>query len=97
MKKSKSSLVAPSIRVAIYTRRARSKLPIWIFSVVLLAIQYSNTLMPMPESPTQFAVMALTSYFGFAAAAWFVEKKWGKQPDTGGRWDTLHPGKPVTS
>jgi len=36
--------------------------------------------MPLPESTTQFAVMALSSYFGFAVAAWFVEKKWGPPP-----------------
>ncbi|MBW1757499.1 MAG: hypothetical protein JRE45_17995 [Deltaproteobacteria bacterium] len=82
------------VGVAIYARHARSKLPIWIFSIVLLGIQYSNTLLPLPDSTRQFAVMALASYFGFAAAAWFVERKWGQQPDSGGRWDTLHPGAP---
>ena len=65
---------------AIYARYARSKLAIWIFAIVLLGIQYSNNLMPLPESTTQFAVMALSSYFGFAVAAWFVEKKWGPPP-----------------
>ncbi len=79
------------VGVAIYTRQARSKLPIWIFSIVLLGIQYSNTLMPLPESTTRFAMMALASYFAFAAAAWFVEKKWGEQPNIGRQWDTLHP------
>jgi hypothetical protein len=78
--------------VAIYARHARSKLAIWIFAIALLGIQYSNSLMPLPESARQFAVMALASYFGFAGAAWYVEKKWGQQPDTGHRWDTLHPG-----
>ncbi|MBW2188919.1 MAG: hypothetical protein DRH23_05895 [Deltaproteobacteria bacterium] len=78
--------------VAIYARHARSKVPIWIFAIVLLGIQYSNSLMPVPESARQLAVMALASYFGFAMAAWYVEKKWGQQPDTGHRWDTLHPG-----
>ena len=82
------------VGVAIYARHARSKLPIWIFSIVLLAIQYSNTLLPLPESTRQLAVMALASYFGFAAAAWFVERKWGQQPEKGSRWDTLHPGAP---
>ena len=80
--------------VAIYARHARRNLPIWLFAIVLLGIQYSNSLMPLPELPRQFAVMALASYFGFAAAAWYVEKKWGQQPDTGQRWDTLHPGTP---
>jgi hypothetical protein len=64
---------------AIYARDARNKLAIWIFGVVMLGIQVSNTFMPLPESPTQFAVMALSSYFAFAAAAWFVERKWGQQ------------------
>jgi hypothetical protein len=82
------------IGVAIYARHARRKLPIWIFAIVLLGIQYSNSLMPLPESPRQFAVMALASYFGLAAAAWFVEKKWGQQPETSQRWDTIHPGRP---
>ncbi len=45
----------------------------------MLGIQYSNIVLPPPESPTQFAVMALSLYFGLAAAAWFVEKKWGPQ------------------
>ncbi len=80
------------VGVAIYTRHARSKVPIWIFSIAMLAMQYSNSLMPLPESTAQFARMALASYFGLAAAAWFVERKWGQQPDTGHRWDTLHPG-----
>lgn len=65
---------------AIYARYARAKIAIWIFAIVMLAIQYTNTLLPLPESPTQFAVMALASYFGFAAVAWFVEKKWGPEP-----------------
>jgi len=34
-------------------------------------------LMPLPASTTQFAMMALTSYFALAAAAWWVERKWG--------------------
>ncbi|MDH3200886.1 MAG: hypothetical protein OEM15_08345 [Myxococcales bacterium] len=68
--------------VAIYARHARAKLPIWIFAIVMLGIQYSNTILPPPESPTRFALMALTSYFGLAAAAWFVEKKWGNPTQT---------------
>jgi len=64
--------------VAIYARYARSKAAIWIFAIVMLAIQYSNTLMPLPESPRQFASMALSSYLAFAAAAWFIERKWGQ-------------------
>lgn len=62
---------------AIYARAAPHKLPIWIFCFAMLAMQYSNTLMPLPESSTQFAMMALTSYVVLAAAAWLVEKKWG--------------------
>ncbi len=65
--------------VAIYARSARRKLAIWIFAFVMLGIQYSNIVLPFPESPTQFALMALSSYFGLAAAAWFVEKKWGNR------------------
>jgi hypothetical protein len=68
--------------VAIYARYARSKLAPWIFAFVMLGIQYSNLLLPLPESPTQFALMALSSYFGLAAAAWFVEKKWGNRAQT---------------
>jgi hypothetical protein len=62
---------------AIYARGARRKLPIWIFCIAMLGMQYSNTLMPLPESTTQFAMMALASYFALAAAAWLVERKWG--------------------
>lgn len=65
--------------VAIYARHAHNKTATWIFAVVMLGIQYSNLLLPTPESPTQFARMALSSYFGLAAAAWFVEKKWGNR------------------
>ena len=82
------------IGVAIYARHARRKLPIWIFAIVLLGIQYSNSLMPLPDSARQFAVMALASYFGFATAAWYVEKRWGEQPEASQRWDTIHPGRP---
>lgn len=65
--------------VAIYARYARAKLPIWIFAIAMLGIQYSNIVLPPPESPTLFAVMALSLYFALAAAAWFVEKKWGPE------------------
>ncbi|MDH3623112.1 MAG: hypothetical protein OES69_08605 [Myxococcales bacterium] len=65
--------------VAIYARYARAKLPIWIFAIAMLGMQYSNIVLPLPESPTLFAVMALSSYLGLAVAAWFVEKKWGPQ------------------
>ncbi len=66
--------------VAIYARYARAKLPIWIFAVVMLGIQYGNIVLPPPESAMQFAVMALSLYFALAGAAWFVEKKWGPRP-----------------
>jgi len=62
---------------AIYARGARRKLPIWIFCIAMLGMQYSNTLMPLPASTTRFAMMALTSYLALAAAAWWVERKWG--------------------
>lgn len=60
---------------AIYARHAQKKLPIWIFCIAMLAMQYSNTLLPLPESTTQFAMMALASYVGLAAVAWFIERK----------------------
>lgn len=64
---------------AIYARHARSKLAIWIFAITMLMVQISNLFLPLPASPTQFAMMALASYFGLAAAAWFVETKWAKK------------------
>jgi len=64
--------------VTMYARYARKKLAIWIFAGVLLAIQYSNLLLPLPESPTQFVTMALASYIGLAAAAWYVETRFGQ-------------------
>jgi hypothetical protein len=70
------------IGVAIYARYARSARAIWIFAFILLAIQYGNLLVPLPESPVQLGAMALASYLAFAAAAWFVEDKWGKQAQT---------------
>ena len=63
----------------LYGRYSRSKLAIWIFIAILLGIQYSNLILPLPKSPTQFAAMALASYLALAAAAWFVENKWGQQ------------------
>lgn len=68
---------------AFYARHARSKLPIWIFSIAMLGMQISNTFLPLPESTTQFAATALASYFGLAAVAWFVERKWGQAADMG--------------
>jgi len=38
----------------------------------------TNFVMPPPEESTQLAIMALSSYVLFAAAAGFVEKKWGQ-------------------
>ncbi len=69
--------------IAIYARYARGKLAIWVFGIVMLAVQYSNLYLPLPESPNQFAMMALTSYVVLAAAAWFVENKWGQQARAG--------------
>ncbi|NNE18158.1 MAG: hypothetical protein HKN10_06750 [Myxococcales bacterium] len=66
------------IGAAIYAKHARSKLAIWIFAIVLLAIQMTNFVMPPPEESSQLAMMALSSYILFAAAAGFVEKKWGQ-------------------
>lgn len=69
--------------IAIYARYARGKLAIWVFGIVMLAVQYSNLYLPLPESPTQFAMMALASYVVLAAGAWFVENKWGQQARAG--------------
>jgi hypothetical protein len=66
------------IGAAIYAKHARSKVAVWIFALVMLAIQMTNFVMPPPEEVAQFAMMALSSYLVFAAAAWFVEKKWGQ-------------------
>ncbi|KPK16337.1 MAG: hypothetical protein AMJ62_05895 [Myxococcales bacterium SG8_38] len=63
---------------AIYAQHARGKLAVWIFAVVMLAIQTTNFVMPPPAEPPQFAMMALSSYVAFAAAAWLVEKRWGQ-------------------
>ncbi|MGB8329422.1 MAG: hypothetical protein WCE62_04790 [Polyangiales bacterium] len=64
--------------VGLYARHAKSGAAIWIFAVLMLAMQMSNVLMPPPAKPAQFAVFALSSYAILAAAAWFVEKKWGQ-------------------
>jgi hypothetical protein len=64
--------------VAVYAMYARSKKAIWIFAALMLSIQMTNFVMPPPEASAQFAIMALSSYLLFAAAAWFVETKWGQ-------------------
>jgi hypothetical protein len=64
--------------VAVYAKHAKSKAAIWIFALLMLAIQMSNLVMPPPAKSEQFALMALSLYLVFAAAAWFVEKKWGQ-------------------
>ncbi|MGD8317502.1 MAG: hypothetical protein PVH21_05585 [Myxococcales bacterium] len=66
---------------AIYATHARNRIAIWVFAGVMLAIQMSNFVMPPPAEPRQFAIMALSSYLAFAAAAWYVERRWG-QPVT---------------
>jgi len=66
------------VGAAIYAKQARNKLAIWIFAIVMLAIQMTNFVMPPPAESTQLAIMALSSYVLFAAAAGFVEKKWGQ-------------------
>ncbi len=66
------------IGIAIYAKHASNKTAVWIFGLIMLAIQMSNLVMPLPEEASQFAAMALSSYLAFALAAWFVEKKWGK-------------------
>jgi hypothetical protein len=63
---------------AVYARHARSKAPVWIFAIIMLAIQMSSFVASPPEEPAQFALMALSSYLLIAAGAWFVEKKWGQ-------------------
>jgi hypothetical protein len=65
---------------AIYACDARRRGAIWTFCGVMLLMQYSNLLLPLPESPTQFAMMALSSYVALAVAAWFVETRWGSRP-----------------
>jgi hypothetical protein len=65
------------IGTAVYARHARSQVAIWIFAIIMLAIQMSSFVAPPPEKPAQFALMALSSYLLIAAAAWLVEKKWG--------------------
>lgn len=71
------------VGVAIYARYARSTVAVWVFGLVMLGIQYSNLILPLPESPAQFAMMALASYVALAAAAWYVEGKWGQSARTG--------------
>lgn len=66
------------IGVGLYAKHAQSKIAIWAFGLVMLAIQLTNLVMPPPEDPTQIAIMTLSSYLVFAAAAWFVEKRWGQ-------------------
>lgn len=63
---------------AIYARHARSKAAVWTFAAVMMAVQMTSFVMPPPEAPAQFATMALFSYLAFAAAAWFVERRWGQ-------------------
>jgi hypothetical protein len=70
------------IAVAIYAKHARNKAAIWIFAVLMLLIQMSNLVMPPPEAPAQFAMMALSLYLLLAAAAWLVERKWGQHPNS---------------
>jgi hypothetical protein len=64
--------------VAVYAKHAKSRAAIWIFALLMLAIQMSNLVMPPPAESEQFALMALSLYVVLAAAAWFVEKKWGQ-------------------
>jgi hypothetical protein len=73
------------VGAGIYARYARNKLAIWIFAVIMLGLQCINFVMPPPGSPTQFATMALASYVALAAAAWFVEDRWGQQARPGVR------------
>ena len=65
---------------AIYARHAGRPVAIWTFAVLMLALQSTNLFMPPPAEPAQFALMALASYFGLAAAAAFVERRWGPSP-----------------
>lgn len=62
---------------AIYARHARSRTAVWVFCLVMLAMQMTNVFLPPPPGSSEFAVMALTSYFLLAGAAWFVEVRWG--------------------
>lgn len=66
------------VGAAFYAKYARHKAAIWIFAALMLAVQSANLLMPPPEQPNQFAVMALTLYVSLAAGAAFIEKKWGQ-------------------
>jgi hypothetical protein len=50
---------------------------VWIFAALMMVLQSTNLFMPPPAEPYQFALMALTLYAVLAAAAAFVEKKWG--------------------
>jgi hypothetical protein len=62
---------------AIYARHARRPVAVWVFAALMMAFQSTNLFMPPPAEPYQFALMALTSYVALAAAAAFVERKWG--------------------
>lgn len=64
--------------VALYSKLAKGKAAVWIFAVLMLAMQMSNLVMPPPPEPEQFAMMALSLYLLLAAAAWFVERNWGQ-------------------
>ncbi|MFW2387265.1 MAG: hypothetical protein ACN4G0_02955 [Polyangiales bacterium] len=66
------------IGVALYAKHARSKVAIWIFGIAMLALQMTSLVMPPPETTTQFALMALSSYLFLAGAAWCVERRWGQ-------------------
>jgi hypothetical protein len=67
---------------AFYARHARSQAAVWIFAAVMLAVQMTSFVTPPPAEPGQFVAMALSSYLAFAAAAWFVERRWGLEAPT---------------
>lgn len=67
---------------AMYAAHARSRAAIWIFAGIMLAVQMTSFVTPPPAEPKQFAMMALSSYAAFTAAAWYVERRWGQQPVT---------------
>jgi hypothetical protein len=62
--------------VALYVRGSRHPLPFYIFAVLMLIMQASSFVAPLPETPSAFAVMALVNYAFLAAIAGILERKW---------------------
>jgi hypothetical protein len=63
--------------VWLYTREAKRPAPFWIFAGVLLVIQASGMVLPLPHTPAAFAATSLANYFVLAAIAGVIERKWG--------------------